>query len=61
MMYGIYNAHFPPRWNCGWNSMAPFLPEQSRLFCPAARAYFDFYNHAEHTSLDWMEAALVVK
>ncbi len=55
MMYGIYNQHIAPRWKHGWENLAPFLPEQSRLFCPEAREYFDFYDHnANDSFIKWV-------
>lgn len=51
MFYGIYNRGFSPTWDFGFENLAPFIPEQVRLFMPELREYFGFYDHDKHTSL----------
>ena len=50
MMYAIYNQGFPDKWWNGVENLAPFFPEQSRLFCTKMRDYFDFYDHEKFNS-----------
>ncbi|MHA1996166.1 MAG: hypothetical protein ACW97Z_16655 [Candidatus Hodarchaeales archaeon] len=45
MFYGTYNHDIPAKWNRGFENLAPFIPEQVRLFMPEYRKYFNFYNH----------------
>jgi hypothetical protein len=41
MFYGLYNHGWgPPKWNHGLENLAPFIPEQTRLFIPEIRDYF---------------------
>jgi hypothetical protein len=49
MFYAIYNRGFPDKWKHGFNKMAPFVPEQTRLFVPEMKKYFNWY--AGKTSL----------
>jgi hypothetical protein len=51
MFYGTYNRDFPSQWDNGLEKLAPFIPEQVRLFIPQFCDYFDFYDHVEHNSL----------
>ena len=45
MFYGTYNHDIPAKWRHGFENLAPFIPEQVRLFMPEYREYFDFYKH----------------
>lgn len=51
MFYGIYNRGMSKQWNHGFENLAPFIPEQVRLFVSEFRSYFNFYNHSNCTSL----------
>ena len=44
MFYAIYNRGMPDKWNHGFDKMAPFVPEQTRLFCPEMKKYFKWYK-----------------
>lgn len=45
MFYGIYNRGMPEKWDHGFENLAPFIPEQVRLFVDSFRTYFGFYDH----------------
>ena len=45
MFYGTHNRDIPSKWNHGFENLAPFIPEQVRLFIPEYRDYFGFYKH----------------
>lgn len=51
MFYAIYNNGFPKKWWHGFDKVAPFIPEQTRLFVPEVRDYFGWYDHANNWSL----------
>jgi len=51
MFYATYNQDLPEQWNNGLENLTPFIPEQVRLFIPEFCDYFDFYDHAKHSSL----------
>lgn len=51
MFYAIYNNGFPEKWWNGFDKLAPFIPEQTRLFVPEVRDYFRWYDHAANWSL----------
>ena len=51
MFYAIYNNGFPEKWWHGFDKLAPFIPEQTRLFIPEVRDYFRWYDHKKNWSL----------
>ncbi len=51
MFYAIYNNGFPKKWWNGFDNLAPFIPEQTRLFVPEVRDHFRWYDHAANWSL----------
>ena len=47
MFYSIYNREFPSnKWNYGLDKLSPFVPEQTRMFCPEMQKYFEWYKGA---------------
>ena len=45
MFHGLLNRGLPQKWKHGFENLAPFIPEQVRLFIPEYRDYFGFYKH----------------
>ena len=44
MFYATYNSGMPSKWDHGFEKMAPFVPEQTRIFCKEMRKYFKWYE-----------------
>lgn len=44
MFYCLYNRAIADRWNFGLGNLAPFVPEQTRLFCPEMQEHFAWYD-----------------